>query len=286
MATRLKDTIKNTALDGVCYTLGSVLYAASVVCFAKPNQLVNGGVTGVAQLLNVLFSVPVGLSVFVLNIPLLLLALWKLGWRFTLRTVLCTTLCSVMIDVLDLLLPPFTGDRMLAALFGGLLAGTGLGLLYLRGATSGGVDIVSRLLEQRYPHLSMGRLLLLLDAAVVAASAVVFRNIEVALYALVLIFVGSYLIDTLLYGRDAGKLVLVVTDKCDLAPRIMVALHRGVTTWQVTGAYTGETRLLLLCAVSRPQVYPLRRLVSEQDPAAFIITASTDEVRGLGFKVE
>lgn len=280
------DRIRHSITDVLCYIAGCLLYAVSVDCFSQPNRIVNGGATGVALLFNALTGAPVGLTVFLLNLPLFGLALWKLGRGFALRTVFCTTLCSVFIDGLKPVLPAFTGDTMLAALFGGLAAGAGLGLLYLRGATSGGVDVVSRLLELRFPQLSMGRLMLLLDAAVVALSVPVFGELELAMYALVMIFVGSHLIDTVLYGRDAGKLVFVATQReTAVTEQILVTLKRGVTRLQASGAYTGEKRNILMCAVSRSQLYELQRLVRDTDPAALIITAPTDEVLGEGFKI-
>lgn len=276
--------LRRMAVDLLSYGAGCVLYAVSVNCFARPNRMVTGGITGVAMLCNALVGTPIGLTVFLLNVPLLLVAWWRLGRGFTLRTLFCTGLCSALIDGLQPVLPSFRGDSILAALFGGLAAGAGLGLLYLRGATSGGVDVVSRLLERRYPHLSMGRLLLLLDAAVVAGSIPVFGNVETALYALIFIFVGSHLIDTVLYGREAGKLVFVATKQETLiTEQILTLLGRGVTKLHANGAYTGEPRYLLMCAVSRTELYELQQLVWDTDPTALMITTSTDRVWGEGF---
>lgn len=279
-----REMVQRWMADAAYYLAGCLLYSASVTCFSQPNHIVNGGVTGISLLLNELIGAPVGLTVWLLNVPLFCLAFWKLGFGFTLRTVVCTTLCSALIDGLQPVLPAFRGDPVLVALFGGLLSGTGLGLLYLRGATSGGMDIVSRLLELSHPHFSMGRLMLALDACVVGLSAVVFRNVELSMYALLMIFVGSHLIDTVLYGRSGGKLVLVATQREEaVTQRLLRELRRGVTRLTATGGYTGEQRGVLLCAVSRAQLYVLYRLVWDTDPDAFLVTVSADEVFGRGF---
>lgn len=273
--------------DLLCYAVGCFLYAVSVNCFSEPNHIVVGGITGIALLVNALTEFPVGLAVLLLNLPLFALSLWKLGKQFALRTLFCTTLCSVMIDGLKPFLPVFRGDLVLAALFGGILCGAGLGLLYLRGATSGGVDVISRLLELKFPHVSMGRLILLLDAVVVALSIPVFGNVELSLYALIFIFVGTHLIDTVLYGRSAGKVVFVATARETLVTeRILTVLGRGVTKLHASGGYTGTPRNILMCAVSRSQWYELKKLVKDTDPTALIITASADEVWGEGFSPE
>ena len=171
------------------------------------------------------------------------------------------------------------------ALFGGVLAGAGLGLIYMRGATTGGSEIVARLLERKFRHIPIGRLILLVDAVVVGASAIVYRNVESALYAMVLIFVSSSVMDALVYGGDAGKMLLIMTKKeREVADRILAEMERGVTMLNATGAYTGDDRRVLLCAVRRSEVYKLRTLVADLDPDAFIIVASTDEVLGEGFK--
>ena len=174
---------------------------------------------------------------------------------------------------------------MLIALFGGVLAGAGLGLIYMRGATTGGTEVVARLLERKFRHIPIGRLILLVDALVVAASALVYRNVETALYAMVLIFVSTSLMDALVYGGDKGKMLLVMSKReQEIADAVLERMERGVTMLNATGAYTGGDRRVLLCAVRRSEMYELRSLVTDIDPGAFMIVVSTDEVLGEGFK--
>ncbi len=283
--TRSKGIWKRTALDGLFYLLGSVLYALSVNIFTAPNQIAPGGVTGVATLFNFAWGLPIGTMILVINLPLLVASWFRLGKAFTIRTLIVTVLSSVVIDAAAPFLPPFRGDRMLVALFGGVLAGAGLGLIYMRGATTGGTEVVARLLERKFRHIPIGRLILLVDALVVAASALVYRNVESALYAMVLIFVSTSLMDALVYGGDKGKMLLIMSKKeREIADAVLDRMERGVTMLNATGAYTGGERRVLLCAVRRSEMYQLRSLVMDIDPGAFLIVVSTDEVLGEGFK--
>lgn len=276
---------KRTALDGLFYLMGSVLYALSVNIFTAPNQIAPGGVTGVATLLNFLWGAPIGTMILLVNLPLLIAAWFRLGKAFTVRTLIVTVLSSVIIDATAPFLPVFRGDKMLVALFGGVLAGAGLGLIYMRGATTGGTEVVARLLERKFRHIPIGRLILLVDALVVAASALVYRNVETALYAMVLIFVSTSLMDALVYGGDKGKMLLVMSKReQEIADAVLERMERGVTMLNATGAYTGGDRRVLLCAVRRSEMYELRSLVTDIDPGAFMIVVSTDEVLGEGFK--
>ena len=265
-------------LDAGGYLLGSVLYALSVNIFTAPNHIAPGGVTGVSTLLNYLFHLPIGTMIIVINLPLLAASWFRLGRAFTLRTAVVTLLSSVVIDAAAPFLPAFRGDTILVAVFGGVLAGTGLGLIFMRGATTGGSEIVARLLERKFHHIPIGRLILLVD---------VYGNIESALYAMVMIFVSSSMMDALVYGADKGKMLLIMTRKeREIADAVLERMKRGVTMLNATGAYTGGERRVLLCAVRRSEMYQLRTLVQDLDPAAFMIVVSTDEVLGEGFKTQ
>lgn len=273
-------------IDGLFYFVGSILYALSVNIFTAPNNIAPGGLTGVATLLKYLFHLPIGTVMLVMNIPLLIAAWRHLGLGFTVRTTIATAMVSIIIDLTAPYIPPFQGDILLTVLSGGFLSGVGLGLIYMRGGTTGGSEIAARLLELKFRHIPIGQLILIVDATVVIASAFVYHNVESALYAVICILVSSVLMDTLIYGRRKGKMLLIVSKKeKEIADDILHSLDRGVTMLKAVGAYTGEDKHVLLCAVRPSEVYVLRTLVYDRDPQAFIMVTTTDEVLGEGFKL-
>lgn len=281
-----RDSVKQFLIDIVCYLLGSTAYALSVNIFTVPNHIAPGGVTGVATVLNYLVEqIPIGAAILAMNVPLLIASWFRGGRSFTIRTLFCTVWVSLVVDLLEPYIPQFVDDSLLVPIFGGVLMGIGLGLLYMRGACTGGSEIVARLLERRMPHIPIGRFILMVDAVVVAVSAFVFRDVYAAMHAVILIFVCSYMMDKLVYGGDAGKMVMVVSKhEEEIARAILYDLSRGVTKLDSHGAYSGQEQQVLLCAVRPSQMYALRRLVVSIDPEAFIIVAPTDQVFGNGFK--
>ncbi|MBE6757920.1 MAG: YitT family protein [Ruminococcaceae bacterium] len=275
-----------TLTDWAYYVFGCLLYAVGVDMFITPNHLVPGGVTGVSILINyVMPAFPVGAGIFVINIPLLILAWIYIGRAFAWRTTAVTALASVIIDLLVPFVTPYTADPLLAALFGGVLSGLGLALVFLRGATTGGSEIVARLLEKKYPHISIGRFMLLVDGIIIAVSVPVFGQLESAMYAAVLVFVSSLVVDELIGGARRTRTVLIVTAaESAIAKELTLRSERGVTVMEATGAYTGSDRQVLMCAVRPSEVYPLRQLLSELDPDAFIIVLNSEQVLGAGFQ--
>lgn len=273
-------------LNWLYYFAGCTLYALSVDVFTAPNHLVPGGATGLATLVHYLLpAFPIGVGIVLINLPLLWAAWRHIGRDFTIRTAIVTVLSSLMIDLLALVLPTYTGDSLLASLFGGALAGVGVGLVLMGGATTGGSEIAAMLLEKRYPHLSIGRLIFLVDGIIIALAAIVLQELEAALYAGVLVFVSSTVTDELMGGMRRGRAVLIVCrEGSELTEALTHSLRRGVTQLNVTGGYTGEPRQLLLCAVRPSEVHPLRLLVDQIDPQAFVMVLTSDEVLGKGFQ--
>lgn len=279
---------KNFILDCIFLTLGCFIYSASVAIFTAPNKMAPGGVTGIATILYYTIGTPIGVMIFVLNIPLFILGFWLINGKFVFKSVICTALTSVGVDLLALFLPKyngFHGNMLLAALYGGVLSGIGLGLVFLRGATTGGTDIASRLLKLKWPHVPMGRMMMFVDCLIILASIIVFKSIDSGLYAIINLYVSSKVIDIILYGSDTGKMVLVISDKNEeIAKTITEDLDRGVTMLKGRGFYTGRERDVLLCALRRPQAARVRAIVRKADPNAFIIMTQADDVIGEGFK--
>ena len=281
----MKEKAKEFVLDLLYTVAGAAILAVGVSCFVGPAQIAPGGVSGLSILVNFLTDLPVGAVNLAFNIPLILLA-WKfLGRRFTLRTLVTVLIQSVLMDVITLWIPVYTGERIMAALFGGVASGVGLALVFMRGSTTGGTDIVSRLLQLRYRHLSIGRLLFSVDVVVLLLSVAVFRNIEAGLYGMIAIFASGKVLDNILYGLDTGKVLLVVSGKNqEIAARIRETLKRGVTFLHGSGAWSGAERQVLLCAVRAQQCYRVEEIVRGVDKEAFVIVLEATEIAGEGFR--
>ncbi len=280
----MKNKVKAFALDTVFIALGGLLYAISVVVFSAPNNIAPGGVTGLATLAQYLWKLPIGAVTIAMNLPLLLAGWRRLGHRFLMRTVAGILLSSVFTDLLDPIVPAYEGDRLLVCLFGGAICGLGLGLILIRGGTTGGSEIAARMLELKFPHIPIGRLVLVVDGVVIAVSGLVYRQIDSVLYAVLFAFVSALVTDWLIYGGRRGKMALILTRRQEeVTDRIIKELDRGVTLLRSVGGYTGNEQHMILCAVRREEAYALKQMVFQMDNDAFFIMLSTDEVRGFGW---
>lgn len=273
--------------DFLFWCIGAALFAVAINCFSSPNNIAPGGLTGISTLINYKFSLPIGTVMLVLNIPLFIAAYKKFGLKFIARTIVGTVLVSVFIDIGELFLPVYTGDRLLAAIFGGAVSGIGLGVILSKGATSGGTDILGRLLKLRFPHISLGSFILATDAAVMILAGIIYGNIESMLYSAIFFFLSSRSIDYLVYGTSKSSMLLVVTTHGDTIPKKIISeIGRGVTVIPVTGGFTGEEKKLLL-TVARPyEITKITRIVKTIDPYAFVIKTEAGEVLGKGFKTD
>ena len=279
-----KKTMKRRVLDYIQITLAALLYSIAVSLFLDPNALAPGGVTGIAIILNRLTGLETGTLVLAINIPIIAVGTWKFGLRFILSTMYCTVLTSGFIN----LLAPFgaaTGDPFLAALVGGALMAVGIGLVFKAGATTGGTDIIIKLLRLKFPYLKTGRLFLITDALIVTASALLFRNLDVALYAGLVVFINSVLLDVVLYGRDGAKLIFIISDRHEaITRRLLEDLDNGVTYISGFGAYSGKEKKVIMC-VMKKQISPqAETIVREEDPGAFMIVTGATEIFGEGYK--
>ncbi len=279
--TKALELLKNNGL----WIVGCVLYSIGVNCFSVPNDIAQSGVTGVAVIFNHLFDLPVGTVNFALNIPLLILMMIYLGKQLVARTLWVTILLSTALDVVAVFAPEYTGDKILAALFCGLFQGAGLGLIMITGATSGGTDIVARLAHKRWPHITVGNVVLAADAVVVAAGMFVFGSIESGLYAIILIYVSTKVIDSMIYGTGNGKMLMIVTEKADeVSQAIVHSSPRGVSIIPAVGAYTGNNKNVLLCVARKHEISGIIKTVKSVDGKTFIIVSEANEILGKGFK--
>lgn len=265
---------------------GASLLALSMHLFFVPSQLVAGGLSGAAQIINSFTGWPIGTLIFLANIPLFLLGWrWLGGKRFLARTVYASLVYSLIVDGLAWLWPNvrLTEDLLLNALYGGVMAGVGAGLVFRAQATSGGTDILARTLEKRY-GVPLSRGYLYTDGLIVFLAALAF-SWEHALYAVVGLYIGGVVTEVTLTGTNVMRVATIITQKPEaIAARLMADLERGVTEWSGRGMYSGRERHVLLCAVSRSEMVTLKLIVHEIDPHAFVIIGQAQEVLGEGFR--
>jgi len=277
-------TLKRRTADYLVITAAAFLYAAAVSLFLDPNSLAPGGVTGIAIILNRITGLETGTLALCINIPILLVGMWKFGLKFVLSTLYFTVVSSFAIN-LSAAFGAVTSDPLLAALAGGSLMAVSLGFVFKAGATSGGTDIIVKLLRLKFPYLKTGFLFLLTDAAIVTASAFVFEDIDTALYAGLVVFVNSVLLDLVLYGRDGAKMVFIISDRYEaITKRLLEELDVGVTHILGSGAYSGREKTVILCVIKKQLYHKAEEIVRQEDPAAFMIVASATEIYGEGYK--
>jgi uncharacterized membrane-anchored protein YitT (DUF2179 family) len=218
---------------------------------------------------------------------LFILAFISYGRLFVIKTVAATVISSVVIDATEEWLPKYMGEPLITVVFGGLLYGAGLSLILMRGGTTGGTDLVANLVNKRFPHLPMAKMIMLVNILVVAGSAFVYGNLESPMYAVIIIFIESKVIDAVMYGTSVatGKMLFIISKhNSEIAGEIMCQLRRGVTALKSRGAYTNRDGEMLVCAVHRPEVTRIYHLVYKIDPDAFIIVGDAGQIRGAGFQ--
>lgn len=278
---------KDIFLDMIFIVAGAMVYATAVTTLTAPNNIAPGGVTGLCTMLNYMFGTPIGLMSFFINIPIILWAVVDIGYKLVVKTMAAIVLSSVFIDLFTGFMPVYSGNPILVAVFSGVCEGLGLSLTFIRGATTGGTDMVARLLERRMPHLSMGKLMLALDGVIVAASAVVFGSIENAMYACISIFVCTSIIDAILYGTDVGtgKLFYVMSPRVrEMGKRVIEEMNRTVTYLDSHGGYSNEPGETMLCVVRRFEVYQMQAIIRDEDKNAFVIIGDAGQITGEGFR--
>ena len=266
--------------------LGAAVYAVGFQFFMFPNTIVSGGVVGIAMIINVFTSLPVGFLTVLMNVPLFLIA-WKyFGLDFLLGSLAGVALSSLFVDMLALSNIVATNDPMLASIIGGVIKGAGLGMIYYVGATTGGVDIVAKFLRQRHAHINFGTIILIMDVVIIVGYALVLKRYESAMYSLIAMFVVSKVIDLVLYGMDNSSVCYVISEHSDEIVHEIISgrVHRGVTILNGAGAYSGRPEKILMCVIKRHQISEFRRMIRNIDPNSFCIVTDAKDVFGKGFE--
>ncbi len=283
----MKQFVKKQLIAYFWITMASLCYAVGFNWCYEPNLIGFGGITGVGQIINHFFPwAPIGTVVIILNIPLFLLG-WKfLGGHILVSSLYAMFVSSAFIDILHLLYTFQPMDSMLACVFGGVLMGGSLGIVFLQGATTGGTDLIARLLKLRFSWLPMGKLLLGVDLAVILAVAAVFGNLNSALYGIIALYLSAFVMDKVLYGLDNAKVAYIISDSYEaITQRLIHDIDRGVTILHGQGAYSKSDKKVLMVAFKQKQIVEIKRMVHELDPSAFLVVCDAHAVLGDGFRV-
>lgn len=281
--TKIKKYISVT--DVLFFIAGAFIYAVSVNSFIYPAGISAGGITGIATALRYLSGVPAGITVLILNVPLLILAFKNFGGGFIFKTAVSVFTVSLFLEILSFL-PRVTDDILLSAVFGGVLMGFGLSLFLIRGATTGGVDIIAKKVNTAKPHISVGRVILCFDVAVISFNALVYGNITSALYSFLAMYLSSRTVDAVIYGWDKSKSVFIVSEKSEkIRHEIINTLNRGVTEIKSVGGYTGKEKNMLFCVIRISETAAIKKIIRENDEFAFVIFVNADETVGNGFRM-
>ncbi len=276
---------KELAIDIMIDIVGNMLIAIGVYNFAANSGFPVAGISGIALIFYHLFGLPIGVMTVVLNIPIILLCYKLLGKEFLLRSLKTMIIAWPLMDIVAPMLPVYSGDRMLSAICVGVFSGLGYALIYLRNSSTGGADFIIMSIRALKPHLSIGKIAFITDVVIVGLGGVLFGDTDSIIYGLILTYILSTVVDKVMYGIDAGKMTLVVTDHSkEVAAKIDEMTERGCTFLRGVGSYSGEEKMVVMCACSNKEMHKVQKAVKEVDNRAFLITMESNEVRGEGFK--
>ena len=276
---------ENWLRDTAVELFGSALTGIAIYNFAVPAGFPMTGFSGLALILFRLFSLPIGIMTIVLNIPVAILCFRLLGRQFFFKSLRCMLLSSLFIDYVAPLLPMYTGGRLLAAICTGVIGGIGYAMIYLTNSSTGGSDFVVMAIKAERPYVQLGRIIFITDAVIIGLGGIIFRDFDGVIYGLIIDYIYAIVTDKLMYGMNAGKLALVVTDHGKAAAdKIDELCGRGATIIEAKGAYRGDHRDVVMCACSTKEMLTVERAVRLVDPNAFTVILESNEVLGEGFK--
>lgn len=264
--------------------LGSFIYACGISLFLDPNNLAPGGASGLAIIFNRITGLETGTLYFIINVPIMLLGLWKYGVRFIATTFFSILINSYFTNIL-VGVGALTSDPLIATMAGSVLVGVGVAIVFKSRATTGGTDIIVKVLHDKYKHIKTGVIFLLTDIVIVAFSGFVFKDINIIMYALISVFVQGKVLDMVLYGGDEAKLFYIISDKPQaISERILKEIDITATFLQGKGAYTGKEKQVILCVARKQQGPAIEEIVKSEDKDAFMIISSANEIYGEGYK--
>jgi uncharacterized membrane-anchored protein YitT (DUF2179 family) len=281
-----KKKVKDFGIDLLCDIVGSFMVAIGVYNFATASKFPVTGVSGIAQVLYIYFKLPIGIMTTVINIPIILICGRILGLKFMLKSLKTMLISMFFMDVVAPLLPIYQGETMLSCICMGIIAGVGYALMYMRGTSTGGTDFVTMTIRALKPHLSLGKIITIVDCSVLLFCGFLMGgNVDKIIYGLISTYIVSIVVDKVMYGFEAGKVTLIVTDHGhEVAKKIHELTDRGATLIKAEGSYTKDDKEVVMCACSYKQTYMVQKAVKEVDSNAFLVTMEANQVKGEGFK--
>jgi uncharacterized membrane-anchored protein YitT (DUF2179 family) len=281
-----KFNLKKIIIEILGTILGSLIMAFGIAQFLLPNELSTGGISGVATITYYLFNIPMGTMILLINIPLFLFSMFKIGKSFFIKSLVGTVSLSIFIDFLDKY-KPLTEDKFLACVYGGIIIGLGTAIILKVNSSTGGSDLISYIAKKYNPSIKSGNTIVIIDAVIVTLNVLVFRKVEIGLYSAIAIYLMGKIIDIVFEGIYFTKLVLIVSNESEkIAKKIGESVQRGVTGLYGKGMYTNENKVVLMCAASRRDIGKIKLIAKAIDHKSFIIVTNSREVVGLGFKNE
>lgn len=276
--------IKKSIQSYLYITAAAFIYSAGISLFLDPNGLAPGGMSGLAIICSHITGWKTGTWFFLFNIPVVALGIWKFGVKFILSTFYAVAAISACTNLFSRI-GSVTGNPLLASITGAFLVAVGMGIIFKAGATTGGTDIIVKLLRIRFSHLKTGKIFLMTDAVIVTLSGIIFRDLDKALFAGIAVLINSFILDMVLYGKDEAKLVYIISDSArHITDRVLRELEIGVTYLKGQGAYTNTEKQVILCVLKKRYYPRLEEIVKQTDPGAFLIISSANEIYGEGYK--
>lgn len=280
------DKIKKNLVGIIYILIGTMLMAVGVSMFLLPNQLSSGGFTGIATITYYLFNWQMGVVVFLLNVPLFLLALFKIGKEYFLKGIIGTVSLSFFIDYFEKF-NGFTHDRFLACIYGGIIIGVGTALVLKEEGSTGGTDMLANLIKEYVPNFRTGTIIVILDIIIVSLNVIIFNEIEIALYSAIAIYINGKMIDIVFEGVNFTKVMFIISPQYkEIAKQVSEEINRGSTAIYAKGMYTREKKMMLFCVGARGEIFRIKQITKQIDKNAFIVIANARETVGLGFKKE
>ena len=278
---------KRLAYDLFIDIFAGILIGIGVYNFAANSGFPLAGVSGIALIFYRLFGLPIGLGSVLLNIPIILGCYKTLGKDFFLRSMRSLLISSLLTDYIAPLFPVYSGDRMLSAICTGIISGLGYALIFMNNSSTAGMDFVSVAIRTKKPHISLGKIVFILDCAIVLLGGLVFKDVDATIYGLIISYLLTYVIDKIMYGIDAGKMTFIITENGQAVVDVIDRyIERGATILYGHGSYTKNEKEIVMCACNNKQMYIIKKLIKEVDEKAFIVIMESNEFVGEGFKEE